>query len=285
MKVALCAIAKNENNYIREWVEHHLKLNFDIIYLLDNNDIDGEHFEEVIGDYIDSKKVIIINKRGIRNAQISSYDEFYKGIAKQYDWVGFWDIDEFLFLEEDKDIQSFINQKRFLECNTIVINWKYYDDNDLICVENNNYSVLERFKNPGKISGNESEYGKRLVKTNIVGLTINSSHGPIVDPDFGEVNENATVPNTVLKTLNAAGEPIEYNSCKIDKPTHKFAHLRHYRFKTIEEYITNKMKRGYPTLYLNEGRDMNIFDFFMLNEKTDEKLRWISLYRRSQKKK
>ena len=48
MKTALCAIAKNENLYIREWVEYYMKLGFSNIILYDNNNINGECFEEVI---------------------------------------------------------------------------------------------------------------------------------------------------------------------------------------------------------------------------------------------
>lgn len=32
------------------------------------------------------------------------------------------------------------------------------------------------------------------------------------------------------------------------------------------------MKRGYPTLYKNMGKDLNLNDFFRLNELTDEKV-------------
>ena len=44
MKTALCAIAKNENLYIREWVEYYMKLGFSNIILYDNNNINGERF-------------------------------------------------------------------------------------------------------------------------------------------------------------------------------------------------------------------------------------------------
>ena len=41
MKTALCAIAKNENLYIREWVEHYKNIGVSKIFLYDNNDING----------------------------------------------------------------------------------------------------------------------------------------------------------------------------------------------------------------------------------------------------
>jgi len=58
-KILLCCIGKMENNYIREFVEHHKSIGFDNIVLYDNNDIDGEHFEDVISDYINSGYVIL----------------------------------------------------------------------------------------------------------------------------------------------------------------------------------------------------------------------------------
>lgn len=38
MKVAICVIARLENNYLREWVEYYLKLGVDTIFLGDNNE-------------------------------------------------------------------------------------------------------------------------------------------------------------------------------------------------------------------------------------------------------
>ena len=50
MRVSLCAIAKCENLYIKEWVDYHLKLDFDHIYIYDNNEVDGERISDVIKD-------------------------------------------------------------------------------------------------------------------------------------------------------------------------------------------------------------------------------------------
>ena len=63
-KVMLCCIAKMENVYIREFVKYYKDLGFDNICLYDNNDPDGEHFEDVIEDYIKSGFVILKNVRG-----------------------------------------------------------------------------------------------------------------------------------------------------------------------------------------------------------------------------
>ena len=89
MKTALCAIAKNENLYIREWVEYYMKLGFSNIILYDNNDINGECFEEVINDYIESGFVKIINFRGKFVCQLTAYNDCFLRFKKDFDWIAF----------------------------------------------------------------------------------------------------------------------------------------------------------------------------------------------------
>ena len=73
-KVALCALAKNENLYIREWVNWYKKLGVSKIFLYDNNDIDGEHFEDVISDYINTGFVEVIDVRGVEKGKVYDKD-------------------------------------------------------------------------------------------------------------------------------------------------------------------------------------------------------------------
>jgi len=61
MKVCLCTLAKNENKYIKEFVEHYKKYGVDKIYLYDNNDINGEKLEDAIDEYVKNDFVKILN--------------------------------------------------------------------------------------------------------------------------------------------------------------------------------------------------------------------------------
>ena len=93
----ICAIAKNENLYINDWVNWHLDLGFDKIYLYDNNDIDTQY----VGDFIEQKdKVEIFDIRGKHETglQIKCYNEFYN--SHLFDWCAFIDIDEFIVLSK-----------------------------------------------------------------------------------------------------------------------------------------------------------------------------------------
>lgn len=119
-KVYLVCIAKLENLYVREFVEHYKDLNIDKIILYDNNDDHGEHFEEVINDYIQSGFVEIINVRGINPPFINGmflqpfvYLDAYRRYSKDCDWICYFDIDELLILDEkyENNIKNFIYDK------------------------------------------------------------------------------------------------------------------------------------------------------------------------------
>jgi hypothetical protein len=89
IRVAIVAIGKSENHYIKEWVEHYYNLGVNKIFLYDNNDIDGEKFEDEIAKYIKSGYVEIINYRGIKpnssNIQSLAYLDCYKNRMQNFD--------------------------------------------------------------------------------------------------------------------------------------------------------------------------------------------------------
>ena len=286
IKVCLCGIGKNENKYVREWVEHYKSLGFDKIFLFDNNDIDGEKYTEVIADYINNKFVEVLDVRGLKNAQIQSYNKLYQDHEKlkNFDWVAFFDLDEFLFIDNNKNIKTLLLNKKYDQYNCIAFNWKYFDDNNQITVNLNNYNVKKRFTHEFKQNPatkyNEYTFTKRIVRCNIPGVVINSSHGPVDRQSTNESIYCETLKNTNINCCNVAGKKIAVNDIAIfDDWSWDGAHLRHYRFKTLEEYVNNKMKRGYPTLYKNEGKDLNLNDFFRLNLITDEKLAWLDAHK------
>jgi pyruvyltransferase len=258
-RIALCAIAKNENNYIKEWIEHYYNLGIDHVFLYDNNDIDGENFYDVIPEYINSGFVTIINVRGEVSKQTEAYTECYRNNYEKYNWIAYFDIDEFLELDikYKNDVKKFLSESIFNFFNCIKVCWKQYDDNGLVKVENNNYSV-NRFKTYRDVNENYvSNTTKSILRTVFDG-------GFIIDSPHGSWSNN-------IRCCNSIGEPVK-NKMFLDKSIWDGALLKHYRFKTIEEYIINKINRGWPTLYGNSGVDkMNIDWFFDFNERTKEK--------------
>ena len=139
----MCVIAKLENLYIKEFIYHYIKLGIKKIYLYDNNDILGEHFEDVLENEINSKFVEIINIRGKSKYQIISYNECYQKNLNNYSWFLFVDVDEYLFIKNNNSLNNFLNNKKFKDCDNILINYKEFGDSDLLSYDNR--SLIERF--------------------------------------------------------------------------------------------------------------------------------------------
>ena len=50
MKLGICCIVKQENLYLRDWVKYYYDMGITKIVLYDNNNVDGEYPQQVIGD-------------------------------------------------------------------------------------------------------------------------------------------------------------------------------------------------------------------------------------------
>ena len=115
-------------------------------------------------------KVKIIDIHGFESAQLPSYNDCYKKYGNEFDFILFLDFDEFVQIENNKDINTYLYNNRFEKCETIVLNWVVYGDNDLVKYDNR--TLVERFKKP---YGNKKK-GKCIVRTNISKLIITYSH-------------------------------------------------------------------------------------------------------------
>ena len=262
-QVALCCIAKMENAYIRFFVEYYARLGFDKMFVYDNNDENGESFHEVIGDYIDSGLVEVIDFRGRPVAQLTAYQDCYDRHGSEFEWIAFFDCDEFLtFADGTDNVHAFLSHKRFLPYQVMHINWKVYSDSGLL--DNDGRNITERFSVPLP-DDTLDRFGTHLE---------NMQSKSIVRGGLSAVKWEVS-PHTPYSEYyyccNPEGERIFLNSrfMPIDFRT---AYLRHYRTKTIGEWVRNKMKRGYPDQPKEDWAQVLGLDmFFYFNERTAEK--------------
>jgi hypothetical protein len=204
LKTVLVCIAKNEDKYINEWVEYHLKLGFDKIFIYENDWTSN----------VDNLNVIKITYNGVRK-QIPCYNDFIKNYRNEYDWAMFLDVDEFLVLKKHKILSEFL--EIFKNEVAVGINWIFFGDNNQKLTDE--YSVLKRFTKRRKTSDhhiksivNLKRCGFMSVHNNIVGF---------VDTNFKKFGNTP---------FNPSG-PID------------LAQINHYFVKTKEEFII-KQSRG-----------------------------------------
>lgn len=249
MRVELCAIAKNEHEYISEWVSHYLKLGFDKITIYDNDDIDNPY----IGDFIkkeDLSKVKIISVRGIHKQcfQHECYDDFYH--SNRFDWALFCDIDE--YLSGVKDIKSFLRQPKFASYNQIRVKWVLFGDDDEISRDMSK-PIFGHFKKM-IVDNRLSNQGKSFIRGGL-NIKIQSCH-------FAKA----------LKSCYPNGKGCQAISLDILNYDFQTVYMFHYMTKTLEEFVKQKLNRGDAVW---EKRTINMEYYWRINKKTKEKIEYL----------
>lgn len=126
-KVALCAIVKDADEFIAEWVNYNLALGFEHIYLYDNSD-----------DFVLEAWARNMNKQGHRLMvthqpgkvqQIASYNNCVKYIARNRQditFAAFFDADEFLNMKKHVHVADLIKEHCPTNCTALTFNWHLF---------------------------------------------------------------------------------------------------------------------------------------------------------------
>ena len=255
-KIALCCIGRMENQYAREYVTHYHSLGFTKIFLYDNNYDGEEHFEQVIGDFIQQGFVELIDYRNKPIAQIEAYNDCYAKHSNEFDWIAFFDMDEFLIVKKT-DIHSLLYSAKQYDC--MLFNWMLMTDNNQ--VYNTHRPLMERFtqameadKCIGYANIPENNHVKSIVRGGLKNIRFANPH----------------VPMTPIRCCNAKLEVMQQSP--LLPYDHSVAYLKHFQFKTLEEFVQNKLKRGTPDRRYEDFINSHpLNNFFKVNEKTQEK--------------
>jgi len=254
--VAICAIVRCENKYLREWVAHHLSLGVKKIFICDNSYGDEEQPTAVLGDYIGKGHVEVLdyrNQGGSFNVQDKAYNEVYRERGGSYAWMGFLDIDE--MIDGCDDITEFLDDKQ--DADVVVLSWRMMTDSGLTHYEDR--PVMDRFTEP--FIGNRYPDGKEFVKCFV--------RRGVLFMEF-ETQPHCPVNPKCLRVVNAKGERVEQYPTM--QPLYEVAWVNHYHTKTAEEFL-EKIQRGFPNgnQYTDDYRKKAVDYFFAINERTPEK--------------
>jgi len=239
---AVCCIAKWEDDYIDEFVEHHLKLGFDKIIIYDNND----DFS-LCKRYRESDKIITIPYKKKKFAQIKAYHDCMIRFRYKYDWIAIIDVDEFLFID-CPNIKDFLSD--FADFTSVAINWDCYGAGGQIYKENKPLS--ERFTIPGEgdIKHFNSHY-KSIVNTHL----------------FFKNRCFFPNPHQVHTRRKSKKQHCIVDDCKnsivdsyIENPLYVRSRIKHYWSKSWEEYKA-KVLRGRANTKINRS----FYEFFTVN--------------------
>jgi hypothetical protein len=258
--ICMCSIIKEENLYIKEFINHYRKLGYNHFFIYDNNDKNGERLQYVISEEIQAGLISIIDFRSFRGKrggpQMDAYYNCYEKYNNYCSWISFFDIDEFLVLDSNNiTLKQLLENSRYKNCEGISINWKIYHDNNLLKYQN--ISVMKRFTG---IKENYKSNTSKLIARGKLSNKLTKSYSAHT------LWYNIKLCNTLGKNITTKFwmTPFSY----------KYAYLNHYYTKTIAEYC-NKIKKGnvYFNLSLNQNTLLGKFNnFFDINNKTELKV-------------
>lgn len=229
----ICAIIKDEQEYLKEWLDYHFSLGFDKIYLYQDY---GSKSHSSITDQYNNVILTEVQDLGIQNygTSMTQYEVYnYHLQNTKADWLLLIDIDEFLMFDKGYDLDKLTQE--FKDYNGIWLSWLLYSANGHIN------------KPLGKVMDN---YTKPV------------DNGCYCDKNpqwnfksFVNVNKTRN-----LLTIHAVegGVHTDFNDDILGNQCYSKAWINHYFCKSWEDYCNRMLKRG------NMSNDYRTFDTFFL---------------------
>lgn len=227
METALVAIAKDEDAYIGEWVDYHLKLGFDRIFIYQNNwradaaRLGGPH-------------VCLIEFDG-EAKQLEAYNDFLQNRSSGYDWCAMFDVDEFLVIKQEGSAYMNLHEwlKGFADFSAIGVNWRLFGDSGLEHVENANTSLVHRFTRCGSRQNPHIKTIVNLAKCRADGCI---SELAMADPH--------STKQSLGTDFTISTDKSHFIHGPLNRDFDPTVQLNHYYCKTREEFVNSKMGRG-----------------------------------------
>jgi hypothetical protein len=223
--VAICAIQKNGKKYLEEWIDYYRVIGINKIYLYDNSP------DHELKEWIYNPSDILEIRHFPGEAQQKpAYDHCARKIKAErlYEWVAFFDLDEFLVLKNHSSIQEMILAvtQGFEPENLsgLAINWLIFDHNNHLHYQP--LPVSQRFQ-------------RREVAVNMHVKTI-----VYIENYAGYINPHAFLYSRKdLFAFDTTGKRLNESPWFNPDGPSDIAVLYHYSIKSIDEYHS-RCERG-----------------------------------------
>ena len=184
----------------------------------------------------------------------------YKNNYNKFDWLIFYEIDEFIYLKNYSSIKAFLGQKKFDKCQKIHLNWLHRSDNNLIYYDNR--SLAKRFVEKGENVKKKINYLaliKTIIRGHIENITITDIHKLSLK----------------IKGCDGFGRKAKIKGNRNIKPDYNYYYINHYYSKSTEEFY-EKLKRG-DMQFGNSTKNYyyQIKKYFSINKITNQKIDYL----------
>lgn len=229
-KCAVCCVAKNEVHEILYWIAWQFAIGFDTVILFDDDSSDGtvKLVEASLGDF--DIRLYKVERSATYHAvrQVQIYNFVADNFKHHFDWIAFFDADEYLDLYGEQ-LGSFVN--KFGNFDSIAFNW---------C----NFGSSGHIKRPEGAPVTEyTRHGSRELFWNKHTKVITR---PLAIPS-GKITYVHSSPVAPEKTAAPDGFPIKWAAnhagLTADVPSWEGGRLLHYQSRSMENYVAREYLR------------------------------------------
>ena len=241
------AIFKNEEQGIKEWIEHYLNHGVEHFYLI--NDNSNDNYLEKIQYYIDLNIVTLYNAcfTNYLGRQKDMYNTYILPKIKDTKWLLICDLDEFMWSPVNKDLNVILSQCSHL--GQIQVNHTLFGSNNHIIQPD---SIVNCFTKRSQYLDTKIPNGnlKYFVNTMFDFTSLNVHHATFA---IDEYHNNSNSNNSNNKVFIILGQ--------------QYFRLNHYCCQSLNFWKNIKCTRGDADYY--RERKIEEFDSYDLNDIED----------------
>lgn len=241
-KLAVCAICRNEADYVLEWVSFYLSTGFDYIFIYDNVSTDGTSELLAALDNAGTIRRVHWPRKDRIPPQRDAYNHFIENYAARFDYVLICDLDEFLFVDSAGGVNELIDaaEAKFGTVGAIAFPWLIFG------------SAGETSKRPGLVMDRFRKCG------DMVAPEVKTMFNPRCTFNFrthiADLVAGSYIDSDLRPYVAEADMPI-----RLVEPRNGLARIHHYYTKSREEWDKRSREPKADRAKI-ERRRANIFD-------------------------
>ncbi len=218
--LAMVGFFKNEAPYLQEWIEFYRLLGAETIYLYNNNSTDK--YRKVLGPYL-KRGIVRLHRWPRYPGHVDAYNHCLKTYGSFHRWMGFVDLDEFLFPLKGDSLTTLLAE--YEEFAALAVHWVFFGTSGHILRPKD--AVTKAYL---RSQGVPNRHVKLLLQPSKT-VKFTSSHVAEYKDGLFAVNERKE------RVEGAKSEPATVERVRIN----------HYWTRSVEDFLMRKMPNGIST--------------------------------------
>lgn len=224
-RIGCVGIVKNEEAHIAEWLAWQFLAGFDTVFLLDNASTDATAtIARALAPKLDIR--VFDYPYAGPDYQLRGYEQMARALAGQYDWLAFFDTDEFLRLDAGLSLKTLLGARPEA---AVAVSWAMFGSNGH--QEKPAGLVLESFTRRAGPEFPPNRHVKSIIRPELMEAALNP-HVFAMDGGY----------------VDLAGRPVAWGHLPgllAHDPDYAGGALNHY-FTRSAAHWREKLARGYP---------------------------------------